>query len=115
MNRRAIISNAHGPAEAAETRGQKRRFAFAEPTFDFLRNQINRGQRFVSPMFRNHIIAGNFISNENPELIMSAFGAGFFNVHHRSERVWRMLASPANLSHNRASKLLRQFEAEAAD
>ena len=48
---------------------QPRGLPTTEPAFDFLRHQVYRGDRFVSAVFGEQVVAGNFIMNSRAELM----------------------------------------------
>jgi hypothetical protein len=56
-------------------------FSTAEPPFDFLRDQVYRGHRFVGTVLGEQIVARKFVVNSRPELTRRTIRTNLMQLH----------------------------------
>ncbi len=106
MDSRPMIPNASG---------EQRGFAAPQPSLDFFRNEINGCDRFVCAVFREQVVAGNFIMNPCAELVGRAIRGNFLQLHPGTQRSRRVLPHTPKLAPDRLLQFFRQFDAFSPD
>ena len=113
--RKTKIGDACRSAVPPKAGSQKCSFALAQPSFDFVRDKIQRGQRFLLVVFRGKVVTRQFVADKDTELLGRPFVGGLADIDDRTERVRRIFADPANLPRDSGPNFVRQFQVEIAD
>ena len=96
---------------ARESRG----LPFAHASFNFFRHEIKRGDRIMSRVFGNKIVAWKLVMNSRSELVRRSIVEEFVQLHARSLRSGRVSPNTADFAIYCVAQFLGEFDSFRAN